>query len=55
MGTAIKSMTFIFTKNAQNCSKRIIGQKIDIQILPKRILIRIFEYSFEPYSQQKPA
>jgi len=31
-----------------NSSKRIIGQKIDIRILPKQILIRIFEQFFEP-------
>ena len=30
MGTAIKSVTFVFNKNAQNCSKQIIAQKIKI-------------------------
>ena len=40
MGTAIKSVTFVFTKNVQNCSKWIIGQKIDIWISPKWILIQ---------------
>ena len=42
MGTAIKSVTFLFARNAQNCNKQIIGKKIDIQILPKQILIQMF-------------
>ena len=47
MGTAIKSVTFLFTRNAQNCSKQIIGQKIDIRILPKQILIQIFVWALQ--------
>jgi len=35
MGIAVKSGTFASVKNAQNSSKRIIGQRIDIRILPK--------------------
>ena len=34
MSVAMKSVAFVIPKNAQNCSKRIIGQKIDIRILP---------------------
>jgi len=39
----MKSVAFVFTKNTQICSEQIIGQRIDINILPKQILIRIFE------------
>ena len=28
----MKSVVFVFTENAQNCSKQIIGQRIDIRI-----------------------
>jgi len=31
-GNKMKSVVFAFTKNSQNCSKRMIGQRIDIQI-----------------------
>jgi len=34
MGIAMKPEAFVFTKNAQNSSKQIIGQKIDFRILP---------------------
>ena len=38
-GNKLKSVAVLSTMNAQNWSKQIIGQRIDIQILPKRILI----------------
>ena len=43
MDSAMKSVTFVFQKITQNCSKQIIGQRIDIQILPLRILIQVFK------------